>query len=955
MISKIVPKGVLPLLVLVLCLLPVECNPPDDQDVTLLSQERDGITLEVVTPPWELESVSGPDGEYQRVRLPGWARTGQPGHPELPVRAVLVQVPETGEVKVEVLEEEYDSLSGCRIYPVPEHVLLEGDIPETRFVKNGMAYRSESFYPGTLFEAGVRSVIRGIHVVRVMVHPFRWNPSTGELLAAKRVRLRVRFETPDADGEDSRPSSIPAGPPQGLGDAFHALLQASVINYRGVQAPAAGFPRKPPDVAGKALLEASGLKIQLTEAGLYRLLHEDLIAAGVEVDDPQAVRLFNGGNEVAIRVSSPSAFEPGDYVEFFGEASVSPYSEINVYRLRQEPGTQGKRMSQADAGLTGTGTPVDGFTETLREEENQVMWGNTPGVPASDYWFRKKSTAPDLTEFDLYIPGPVPDLEEAVVRVSMQGRTTAAPHPNHHTVARLNGVEIGDATWDGDTVFVQEMTVPGNLVLEGANTLVVDLPGDTGAPVDVIYHNWVEVAYRRRCTALDDHLTFSLEGGERLLVEVDGLSGPDILLYDITDPLDVVEMVNIDVEPRGEGYAALFEVEPEETRTYTVLTAGQALQPASMEFREPAALLDPGNGADYLLITAGEFVGATAPLIALRESSGLRSLAVSVEDIYDVFNQGLTDPDAIRAFLQHTYENWTPPAPVYVLLVGDATVDYRGYLGTGKESRVPASLFVTPLLGLTPEDNRYVCLEGDDPLPEMFVGRIPGGSVQAVEDAVSKLLAYENSPEPSPPDLLFSADDNEAAFEQLNEDLMEYLSPEFPVHRVYLSQYTTVEDATQDLLLNLDQGRMITTYVGHGAVTNWAGEFMFQSSDVELLAAGGPPTFVIALECLNGYFMDTAEYCLAEAFLVPPDKGAIGVFAPAGLSYLWEHELLGHALFSRFFQQGVYTQGPWTIEAKLTAYAQGASEATFRSYTLMGDPALSLKVTAPPAWAASGR
>ena len=63
-----------------------------------------------------------------------------------------------------------------------------------------------------------------------------------------------------------------------------------------------------------------------------------------------------------------------------------------------------------------------------------------------------------------------------------------------------------------------------------------------------------------------------------------------------------------------------------------MLTAGQALQPEAMELREPAPLTDPANGADYLLITAGEFIAPAAPLIALRQAQGLRAVAVSVED-----------------------------------------------------------------------------------------------------------------------------------------------------------------------------------------------------------------------------------------------------------------------------------------------------------------------------------
>jgi len=945
-----------PVILLGLCLLPAECNPPAGPDARVVSENGEEVLLEVATPAWALESVAGPDGPYQRVCLPGWARTAEPGRPELPVKGVLVQVPPTGPVELEVVQEEVVSRERCRPWPVPEQALVDGRGVETRFVKDEEAYRSGGPYPAAAAEAGERAWVRGVPVVRVRVHPFRWDASTGELTVAGRVRVRVRFPDPAPAANPAADAARAANSPAGAGP-FHGLLRASVINYRGAPVPGRGGPS---DAAARAAAVPTGgeagLKVRVVASGIHRLRHEDLLAAGVEIHDPAGVRMFLRGEEIAVRTSSASAFGPGDFVEFYGQAAQSPYSGANVYWLRQEAGAWGKRMAAVDGSVTGTGVPLDGFLETLHEEENLTYWGVTPGAPAADYWFFKKSTAPDLTEYALDIPGPVPGLAEAVVRVAMQGRTTAAPHPNHHTVVRMNGAEVGDAAWDGDTVFVQEMTVPGALVLEGANSLVVDCPGDSGAPADVVYQNWVEVEYLRRFAARDDRLTFSVEGGGgRFLVRVTDLSGPDVLLYDITDPLDVREVAGVEVEDAGGTYTASFEDEPAGPRTYTLLTEAGTLAPESLEFRAPEDLTDASSGADYLLIAPGPFLGAVAPLVALRQAQGLRARAVSVEDIYDVFNHGMPDPEAIRAFLGYAYENWASPAPAYVLLAGDATLDHLGYLGTGKQSRVPAPLHPTPLLGLTPEDNYYVCVEGDDPLPEMFVGRIPGADAEALAGTVGKIVAYESAPVPAPADFLFAADDDEAGFEQLSEELEAHVPPEFEVHRLYLADYGAGEDPTPDLIGQLDGGRMLTTYVGHGNVAFWASERLLDAGDVPLLAPGGPLTFAVALTCLNGYFIDTARYCLAEAFVAPPDRGAIGCFAPGGLGYLWEHDLLGNALFEIFFERAALAQGPWTTEARLSAYAQGATEDTLRTYALFGDPATYLNTPVePPDWAAAG-
>jgi len=117
------------------------------------------------------------------------------------------------------------------------------------------------------------------------------------------------------------------------------------------------------------------------------------------------------------------------------------------------------------------------------------------------------------------------------------------------------------------------------------------------------------------------------------------------------------------------------------TKTYYIATwaATQAVSP-NMTLWQPSKLKSLKNGADYILITAKEFLPAVKPLTELRRRQGLRVKSVSVEDIYNEFNHGIFDPAAIKAFLKFAYDNWNRPAPIYIFLVGDASVDYRGYL-----------------------------------------------------------------------------------------------------------------------------------------------------------------------------------------------------------------------------------------------------------------------------------
>ena len=850
----------------------------------------------------------------------------------------MLLVPEEGAIEVQVLEGVYETMQDCQIYPVPMLGLSDRGEPTTEFVKDADVYSSSIFYPEELTAIGSRSVLRGTSVARLKIYPFQWNPMTKELRYYKKIRIMVRFENPSIQSTiNNQQSTI-------INTAFEKLKQGAIINYK-----------KEPQVPNlqstinnqQSSIPPQALRMEVREEGIYRLTY-DLIEAGFPTGiDAGTFQLFNLGNEAAIKVvSAGSYFAPGDYVEFYAQAVDNQYTGTNVYWLYwgQEPG---KRMGEIDGNVTGGGTKRGFFEETIHVEENHTLWEGMPGAPEEDYWFWEKFAAPKSADYAFDIPSP-DTTAEATVKVCFRGQTTATPHPNHHTLIYLNGTSIGDAFWDGNIAYVQEMTVSPGVLLDGTNTLTVDCPGDTGAVVDIIYLNWIEIDYDRRFEAGDDQLKFTVTGDGSFEIEVQGLSGPGIRLFDITDPGEVKEVVNISIGPYGPAYKAIFEDQVAGAKTYYLLTDGRVRQPENTTLWQSANLESPANGADWIVITARDFLASVEPLRLLRENQGLRVKVVSIEDIYNEFNYGLIDPKAVKGFLQCAYANWEVPAPVYVFLVGDANADYRDYFGSGKLNIVPPHLCHTSL-GVTPTDNWYVCMDGpDDVLPDMFIGRIPASSAEMVAAGINKITGFENSTWPAlEKKVLLAADNNEMAFEDLNEDLVPYLPPEFGVDRVYLRLYPNVEDATQDIISSIDQGMMVTNYVGHGSVTSWTGEYMFDSGDVPALTNSDRLSFVIAMTCLNGYFSQPFHYCLAEEFVAAEGKGAIGAFAPSGLGYVWEHEILDPKLFSILFDQGNSILGSLTTEAKIATYAQGVTEDVVKTFTLFGDPACRLKISVP--------
>ena len=934
----------------------------------LVSEDENGLTLELTRPPVQLETVQTTEQPCYRIHIPAWGKTLEPGYPELPVKSILMQVPQHGEVNTQAFEIQYKTVKNVDLCPVPVPRVSESGAITFQFVRNEAAYQTEAFFPNTLVKIGAREILRSVPVSRLQIFPFQWNPVTKELRYADKIRFKVQI-LPNSHFSKAETNELSVSK-EGFSKEGNSFSQRAVrgdlmlspgLNFQGFQnlgdftlRSAKQKDSAPVEETTRHVKQSDALRIEITKEGIYRLSYEDLAEAGLQPQlmNPERLRLFNQGEEVDIRVISEdsSLFQPGDTLEFYAQAINTAFTNTNVYWLYWRKKGFGKRLAQIDGTVTGQAEAINAFYEHLHIEQNNQFWLETPGAPEQDYWFWSRLNASDVKKYTVEVPAPFSEPTEAVVRLKFQGRSTASPHPNHHTLIKLNGTVIGDELWDGDSTYTQEMRVSSELLVAGKNTLTVEMPGDTGTVVDVIYLDWIEVDYWRTFEAVKDSLVLNLEDlSQEIQVAVTKLSQPNIVIYDITNPFDVAEVVNFAVEGEKRDYQATFETPAASEKTYYVSTTKQIKSPPSITPWKPANLNGPKNGADYILITDKDFLEAVQPLAELRRRQGLRVKVVSVQDIYNEFNDGLFKPAAIKEFLQYAYHNWSRPAPTYVFLVGDANLNYKKK--TKKGNRVPAHLSAS-YEGLTPDDNWYVSVDGDDILPDMYIGRIPGNTQETVAQLIDKIIRFEESTVENPRKVLLIADSN-SDFEDLNESIFDYLPAGFNADKIYLRSYLAnvdkdgrdekIAQASQDISASFNNGVMLSNYIGHGVMDRWSqAKGLFKPEDVQNLSNEERLAFALMLTCINGYFVDSSKYSFAEEFLLARG-GAIGAFAPSNVSYAWEDMILANEIFSLIFEQGNRVLGAITTQAKIAAYEQGVSQNALQMFTLFGDPAVSLK------------
>ncbi|MCZ7673931.1 MAG: C25 family cysteine peptidase [Chloroflexi bacterium] len=136
---------------------------------------------------------------------------------------------------------------------------------------------------------------------------------------------------------------------------------------------------------------------------------------------------------------------------------------------------------------------------------------------------------------------------------------------------------------------------------------------------------------------------------------------------------------------------------------------------------------------------------------------GWPSPLVPVAEIYDEFGGGEATPDSLQTFIRYAAETWQAPSPRYLLLVGDATTDYRNYFDLAPANIVPSPLVAVAYSGETVSDSRLADID-DDGIPDLAVGRWPVNTPAEAASLVTRTLAYEEerpltrpSSPPTPP------------------------------------------------------------------------------------------------------------------------------------------------------------------------------------------------------------
>lgn len=636
------------------------------------------------------------------------------------------------------------------------------------------------------------------------------------------------------------------------------------------------------DLAGER-----AIKLMVTEEGWYRVPLSKLVAAGIDLSR-DGLALFAEGVEQPIVVSRGA-------IEFYGIGIDTAASGARAYWLVSDKG-RGDRIERVK---TKIGKQVDTNTPfTFERIERTVFYAALTNNGDRENFFGAIVNSRGTTQ-ELIVENPDRTRGNARLEITLQGVSLVA----HSVAVTINGQSVGTMTFAGRERAVSTMVVPVAVLDSGANALKLTA---IGGDADVSLVESVRLGYSHRLVADDDALKVFVAGGTP--VSVRGFTSGDIHAIDVTDPNEPI-LLAVDA---SNGDASL--VAPRSgTRSIIVLGEKRVRAPAAIVPNEPSDWNGRKNAADLVVITTAELTPAAERLARHRNGEGISTVIVDIEDVYDEFNFGERSPEAVRYFLERT--RFWKREPRYVLLLGDASIDPRNYLGRGAFDLVPTKLIATAFMK-TASDDWFADFKNQG-IPQLAIGRLPARTPEEAETMIGRIVerdvtGYER--------LAFVTD---GSFDAAATSLAALAPDSMPKSFAHAVASDTFES-------------LLVTYIGHGSVGLWS-TGSFTTGAAAQLTNGAKAPVVAAMTCLNGYYHDLFSPSLAEALLTNPNGGAVAVWASSTLTSAGAQMDLAREFFEQVFASA--TIG----EAAARAKSATADADVRRSWILLGDPSMRLR------------
>ncbi len=750
------------------------------------------------------------------------------------------------------------------------------------------------------------------------------------------------------------------------------------------------------------------LKIKVLSTGIYRVdyaaLEPVLQAASYPIAqlDPRDIVIFNKGKQVPVYISGESdgSFDPGDYIEFFGERNdawfdrflylkaedhpnpyFSNFSDTAIYFLsiRSNASYPKKRLQNTANNLNNPGPKRQYFiNEQVFSYHTEWTGGHasnqggvfiysteyTNGEGFVDNNFNKSRISKTLDIDGIFKGGPVSKARIKVNLVSYYNQT-------HRIRMDMNGNVLLDTSYFGQGIRPLEAELGlGKLNAGAGNTLGLQALGTGSSDRNAIAY--IKVSYPGDFDFNQKKLyRFQLYGPRNKTVyfEVKNFDTQSSIpiLYDLKNEERLIGNVN--------GNIIRFNLPFPKADTADLVLSSESniLTPAGISIARFHSLRKIEEQGNYILIyhprltddgSGNNMVEIYSQYRASSKGGGYQVVAIDINTIYDQFGYGIDrHPQAIRNFVRYMLDSFKV-LPEYILLAGKG-VEYQDARFSDDRQRRRINLI--PPFGTPGGDIPYTLNKNNQPM--IAIGRISvrnGNSLltyfeklKALEENQNKLSGYTLEEKNWTKNVMHFGGGTDNAQQSLFKSFLagyqrKIEAPQFGgrVFKFFKSSPDPIQYVQSQYLDSvIRSGVSLITFFGHSSVNS----FDINLDKPENYDNFGKTPVLISNGCFSGQIF-SGGYGVSERFVLQPGGGAIGFLASTSYGEQFSLNQYSAKLYENLSKYR-YNEGFGKAIMHTVRYILDSTNPNIFSYYLVfqttfhGDPALHINTHEKPDYA----
>jgi len=668
-------------------------------------------------------------------------------------------------------------------------------------------------------------------------------------------------------------------------------------------------------------------KIPTASNGIHRISGSVLTSSGLNLNglDPASVRLFHRGKEVAIYIegAADGQFDPTDYIDFYGirndgtldrllytefDSLPNPYfnthTDTTAFFLSVTPGQVGKRMVERTAPEGNLPLASQYRTEKLQvfSEQYSLGIGYAFDFRLSKYdlgqgWASAIITKGATRQIAFTGLGALLPAGTAKLEIGLVGRSANA-HVTRIFAGRTAATQrlITSVNYSGYSYpsLILDLAM-SDFNPDGSISIGVQSTGPENVDNTSVAYSKITFTKNINTGNFSNELFVLPPGNQR--IQLNALTGAYFGL-DISDP---TSPERLRFATAGQNLAFRAAVPNDSSRIW--IQNQQSIVPIQrlerVQFRNLLA-----QSSNYIIISHRELekpsaqypnpIKSYAAHRASPAGGGFDTLVVRMEDLVNQFGYGEHSPVAIFEFLRAYYP---VHKPTHLLLPGRSLAIYSTARSGGATffyRNNPAAFAFRDLIppgGYPFSDNIYTL--GLDPAfpdaPAMGVGRIPARNAQQLADYLEKAIEKDavGISEPWQKEMIHlgggvSEFELDRYFNWLNgfKSIAEgpFYGANVKTYRKRSNSSVEVIDITGDL----NEGRSMVTFFGHGAPTIIDIEIGFASDPTLNYQNRGKYPVMLFNGCDYGSAFGAA-YTQGEDWVITPRKGAAAILANSAI------------------------------------------------------------------------